>query len=54
MVLESDQPQSKRPTVRCDSEKIARRVSQQINYARTMYEERTQAVMEDISGEADD
>ena len=37
----------KRPQVRCDNEKIARAVVQQINYARGMYEEMTQAVVED-------
>lgn len=54
MVLESDLPQTKRPQVRCDSVKIARNVSQQINYARTMYEEKTQAVHENGPEEAEE
>ncbi len=40
--------QRKRPQVRCDSEKIARLVTQQINYARSMFDEMTQAVIESI------
>ncbi len=44
----------KRPQVRCDSERVARTVAQQINYARTMYEERTQAVIDDEIGEQEE
>lgn len=46
--------QLKRPQVRCDSEKIARTVSQQINYARTMFEERTQAVKDDAKADEEE
>jgi hypothetical protein len=41
----------KRPQVRCDNEKIARVVVQQVNYARGMYEEMTQAVIQDFDSE---
>ncbi len=44
----------KRPQVRCDSEKVAKTVARQINYARTMYEERTQAVPDGRGGDASD
>jgi hypothetical protein len=37
--------------VRCDSDAVARTVSQQINYAKTMYTEKTQAVKEDVEPE---
>ena len=41
----SNSGQTKRPQVRCDTEKIARKVAQQINVAQSVYEERTQAVL---------
>lgn len=39
--------------VRCDSEKTARLVVQQINYARNVFEELTQAVIEDTDMDGD-
>ena len=45
--------QQKRPQVRCDSEKMSRLVVQQINYARNVFEELTQAVMEQEQVEVD-
>lgn len=37
---EPDSPLSvRRPQVRCDSESLAKRVTQEINYARSVYEE---------------
>lgn len=41
-----DSDTHKRPRVRCDSERIARAVTQKINYARGMFDEMTQAVIE--------
>ena len=41
-----DNETRKRPQVRCDNERIARRVTQKINYARNMFDEMTQAVIE--------
>jgi vacuolar protein sorting-associated protein 13D len=43
--------QQKRPQVRCDSEQIARAVVQDINYARNMHEEMTQAVNEKLESD---
>ncbi len=36
-----------KPKVRCDSERLARTVATQINYAKNMFEERAQAVKDD-------
>ena len=41
-----DNETRKRPQVRCDNERIARRVTQKINYARNIFDEMTQAVIE--------
>ena len=41
-----DNETRKRPQVRCDNERIARRVTQKINYARNLFDEMTQAVIE--------
>ena len=43
--------QQKRPQVRCDNEQIARAVVQDINYARNMHEEMTQAVNEKLESD---
>ena len=43
--------QQKRPQVRCDSEQTARAVVQDINYARNMHEEMTQAVNEKLESD---
>ena len=43
--------QQKRPQVRCDNEQIARSVVQDINYARNMHEEMTQAVNEKLESD---
>jgi len=43
--------QQKRPQVRCDNERIARAVVQDINYARNMHEEMTQAVNEKLESD---
>ncbi len=40
--------------MRCDTEKLAKSVARQINYARSMYEERKQAVSEEDESEIDD
>ncbi|XP_044592109.1 vacuolar protein sorting-associated protein 13D isoform X2 [Cotesia glomerata] len=37
----------RRPRVRCDSDEIAKRVSQQVNYAKGMHEERSLTLMSD-------
>ncbi|XP_074642818.1 intermembrane lipid transfer protein VPS13D-like [Tubulanus polymorphus] len=39
-----DQDKKKRPIVRCDSEAVARRVAQHINYAKTYYDEMQQTL----------
>ncbi|TRY62990.1 hypothetical protein TCAL_03981 [Tigriopus californicus] len=44
-----DDGDSKRPQVFCASDKLAAAVSQQINYAKVMFEERIQAVIEDVN-----
>ena len=43
--------QQKRPQVRCDCEQTARTVVQDINYARNMHEEMTQAVNEKLESD---
>lgn len=44
---QSLEPLCKKPQVRCDSEDIARKVAMQINYAKSLHEERTYMVIDD-------
>ncbi|GFQ85231.1 vacuolar protein sorting-associated protein 13D [Trichonephila clavata] len=43
----SMEPLCKKPQVRCDSEEVAQKVAMQINYAKSLHEERTYMVIED-------
>lgn len=46
--MSSEPDELKRPQVRCDNGKVATTVSQKINYAKVMFQERIQAVIEDV------
>ncbi|KFM78298.1 hypothetical protein X975_20754, partial [Stegodyphus mimosarum] len=47
----SVEPLCKKPQVRCDSEEVARKVAMQINYAKSLHEERTYMVISDEESE---
>ncbi len=50
-LFESSSESQKRPQVRCDIEKVARAVVQKINYAMSIFHEKTQSVIEDVDSE---